>query len=139
MLKHKTGAICQGYCGRHSYIGRGVELNTLEWPFQLKVLAILCALDQVTYPGDILNKGLSYVCVQLLSCVRLFAAPWTVTCQAPLSVEISRQEYWSGLPLPMPGHLPDPGIEPVSLVGYLGVILYAYPIMFCNNYFLTMK
>ena len=49
-------------------------------------------------------------------------------------MEISRQEYWSGLLLSNPGHLPDPGIEPVSLVGYLGVFLYAYPIMFCNNY-----
>ena len=39
---------------------------------------------------------------------------WTVTCQAPLSVEFSRQEYWSGLPFPSPGDLPDPGIEPRS-------------------------
>ena len=40
------------------------------------------------------------------------AAPWTVTCQAPLSTGFSRQEYWSGLPLPSPGDLPDAGIEP---------------------------
>ena len=40
----------------------------------------------------------------------------TVVCQAPLSVELSRQEYWSGLPLPSPGDLPDPGIEPQSPV-----------------------
>ena len=38
--------------------------------------------------------------------------PWTVTHQAPLSVSFSRQEYWSGLPFPSPGYLPDPGIEP---------------------------
>ena len=54
--------------------------------------------------------------VQLLSCVQLFATPWTVTCQAPLSMRFSRQEYWSGLPLPLPGDLPDPGIEPESLI-----------------------
>ena len=44
---------------------------------------------------------------------------WTVACQAPLSMEFSRQEYWSGLPCPPPGDLPDPGIEPVfpSLAG----------------------
>ena len=42
--------------------------------------------------------------------------PWTVACQAPLSVGFSRQEYWSGLPCPSPGDLPDPGIELVSLV-----------------------
>ena len=41
-------------------------------------------------------------------------APWTVACQAPLSMEFSRQEYWSGLPFPTPGDLPDPGIEPGS-------------------------
>ena len=40
--------------------------------------------------------------------------PWTVACQAPLSVEFSRQEYCSGLPFPSPGDLPDPGIEPGS-------------------------
>jgi len=37
--------------------------------------------------------------------------PWTIACQAPLSMEFSRQEYWSGLPFPSPGDLPDPGIE----------------------------
>ena len=46
-----------------------------------------------------------------LSRVRLFATPWTVAYQAPLSMEFSRQEYWSGLPFPSPGDLPDPGIE----------------------------
>ena len=40
--------------------------------------------------------------------------PWTVPCQAPLSMEFSRQEYWSRLPFPPPGDLPDPGIEPMS-------------------------
>ena len=39
--------------------------------------------------------------------------PWTVACQAPLSMGSSRQEHWSGLPFPSPGDLPDPGIEPV--------------------------
>ena len=48
------------------------------------------------------------------SCPTL-AIPWTVACQAPLSVGFSRQEYWSALPFPSPGDLPDPGIEPGSL------------------------
>ena len=39
---------------------------------------------------------------------------WTVACQAPLSMGFSRQQYWSGLPFPPPGDLPDPGIEPGS-------------------------
>ena len=42
------------------------------------------------------------------------ATPWTVTCQAPLSMGFSRQEYWSGLPFPSPGDLPNPGIKPRS-------------------------
>ena len=41
---------------------------------------------------------------------------WTVACQAPLSMRFFRQEYWSGLPCPPPGDLPDPGIEPASLM-----------------------
>ena len=47
--------------------------------------------------------------------VLLFATLWTVARQAPLSMEFSRQESWSGLPCPPPGDLPEPGIEPVSL------------------------
>ena len=47
--------------------------------------------------------------------VRLFATPWTVAYQASPSMGFSRQEYWSGLPFPSPGDLPDPGIEPGSL------------------------
>ena len=47
------------------------------------------------------------------SCLTL-ATPWTVVCQAPLSMRFSKQEYWSGLPFPSPGYLPNPGIEPGS-------------------------
>ena len=49
-----------------------------------------------------------------LSRVQLFATPWTVSHQAPLPMGFSRQEYWSGLPFPSPGDLPNPGIEPRS-------------------------
>ena len=49
-----------------------------------------------------------------LSHVQLFATPWTVARQAPLSMGFSRQEYWSELPFPSPGDLLDPGIEPRS-------------------------
>ena len=48
--------------------------------------------------------------------VQIFAIPWTVAHQAPLSMGFSRQEYWSVLPFLHPGDLPDPGIEPVSAV-----------------------
>ena len=47
--------------------------------------------------------------------VLLFVTPWTAACKAPLSMGFSWQEYWSGLPCPPPGHVPDPGIEPMSL------------------------
>ena len=46
--------------------------------------------------------------------VWLFVTPWTAACQASLSMKFFRQEYWSGLPFPSPGNLPDPGIEPRS-------------------------
>ena len=57
-----------------------------------------------------------YTCTQLLSDLRLFVTPWTIALQAPLSMGVSRQEYWRGLPFPPPGDLPDPGIKPASLV-----------------------
>ena len=55
---------------------------------------------------------LSYVCSIMYNSV----TPWTVAHQASLSMEFPRQEYWSGLPFSAPGDLPDPGIEPVSLL-----------------------
>ena len=53
-------------------------------------------------------------CACMLSHIRIFATPWTVACQAPLSMGYPRQEYWSGLPFPSPGDPPDAGIEPRS-------------------------
>ena len=50
------------------------------------------------------------------SCVQLLATLWTVALQVPLSIRFSRQEYWSRLPFPSPGDLPDPGIKPMSPV-----------------------
>ena len=50
----------------------------------------------------------------LVACVQLFEAPWTVAHQAPLSMEFSRQEYWSVLLFPPPEAFPDPGMEPMS-------------------------
>ena len=50
----------------------------------------------------------------MLNYVQLFATLWTAICLAPLSKELFRQEYWSGLPFPPPEDLPDPAIEPYS-------------------------
>ena len=53
---------------------------------------------------------------QSLSCVQLFVTSWTIAYQPPWSLGFSSQEYWSGLPFPIPGHLPDLGIKPTSLL-----------------------
>ena len=80
------------------------------------------------------------VCVCALSHVPLFAIPWTVALQAPLSMGFCRQEYWRGLPFPSPGDLPDPGVEPASLSspspprwagGFSSVVLPGRPVMSC--------
>ena len=55
---------------------------------------------------------LCVLCAQMLNRVRLFVTPWTVSLEAPLSMGFPRQEYWSGLPFPSLGDLPNPGIEP---------------------------
>ena len=70
---------------------------------------------------DICRQTLKFplcVCVmtecKLLSHIQLFGTPGTIACQDPPSMEFSRQEYWSGLPSPSPGELPDPEVEPRS-------------------------
>ena len=73
-----------------------------EW-FDFKV--IVCLLKYI-------HKNL---CVCAQSCLTP-CDPMTIACQALLSMECSRQEYWSGLPYPTPGNLPNPGIKPKSLV-----------------------
>ena len=55
------------------------------------------------------------VCAHAQLCLTLFEIPWTIACQAPLSMEFPRQEYWSGSPFPSPGYLPDSGIKHTSL------------------------
>ena len=66
---------------------------------------------QVYLGGSESQEGVK---VKSLSCVPLFATPWTAACQAPPPMGFSRQEYWSGSLFPSPGDLPDPGIKPWS-------------------------
>ena len=66
---------------------------------------MLCSLPQLS----VVSVG-----VHRFSCVRLFMTLWLVAHQAPLSMGFPRQAYWSGLPFPPPGDLPDPGIKPMS-------------------------
>ena len=85
-------------------------LHCSNWPFWgFLFLFTQCFLAEV-YSSDTKVK------VKSLSHVRLFLTPWTVAYQVPPSVGFSRQEYWSGLPFPSPGDLPNPGIEPRSPV-----------------------
>ena len=70
--------------------------------------------------------------VSSLSHVRLFATPWTVAHQALPSTGFSRQEYWSGLPFPSPGELPDPGIEPWSPTLQAGALPSEPPGSLCH-------
>ena len=71
------------------------------------------------------NSGV-YACTCVLSHVPLFVTPWTVVRQAPLSMEFSSQKYWSGLPFPTPGDLPDSGMEPISLESLALVARFFY-------------
>ena len=75
-----------------------------------------CFLTAGPWTSDLTSRSLSYFILRgkLLSHVQLFATPWTVTCQAPLSMEFSRKKYMSGLPFSSPWDLPNLGIEPRS-------------------------
>ena len=72
-------------------------------------LIICCLFDNTILTGEVIAHCLSLSLVAK-SCLSL-VTPWTVACQAPLSLVYSREEYWSGLPFPSPGDLPDVGIE----------------------------
>ena len=102
------------------------ELDTISfsWPLDQFIRQPLdcpfpCSIGIFNFTS--LESGSSFpsyafpsLCPCSQSCLTL-CGPMTVACQAPLSMEFSRQEYWSGLPCPTPGDLPDPGIKPMSL------------------------
>ena len=69
--------------------------------------------DEVALEDNLPVPQVKRIVTPVISCVRLFVTPWTVARQAPLSIGFSRQEYWSGLPFPPPGGLPDPGITSI--------------------------
>ena len=75
-------------------------MDTFKKQIQPKINFIICNFFVFTYKAMIL--------AQSLSLAQLFATPWTIARQVPLSMGFSRQEHWSGLPFPPPGNLPDP-------------------------------
>ena len=79
---------------------------------------VICPRCQ-RFPTLNIYRVLCCAVLSRFSCVRLFETLWTVTRQAPLFMGVSRQEYWSGLPRPPPGDLPDPGIH-ISYISWLG-------------------
>ena len=95
----------------------GIHEQKPPWPQEqgdIEVSLVAVTKFRIVY------RGVSFFCAfvhaQSLSRIQLLATLWTVAHQASLSMEFSRQEYWSWLPFPTPGDLPDPGIEPTSLV-----------------------
>ena len=78
----------------------------------LFLVFLIFSIDFYVCPSDNITVTIKWV--KSLSHVQLFEIPWTVAYKAPLSMGFSRKEYWSGLPFPSPGDLPDPGIKPGS-------------------------
>ena len=85
------------------------------WPCSRPLLTQGSAKDFWTLTGKSGSyQHMNWIELKSLSHVGLFASPWSVAHQAPPSMGFFRQEFWSGLPFPSPGDLPDPGIEPRS-------------------------
>ena len=96
--------ICKVFQTHHNLMTRSMLLSILSSGNALPAISTSWTLIHPS--SEVKVKSLSRVC--------LFATPWTVAHQAPLSIGFSRQENWSGLPFPSPGDLPDPGLEPGS-------------------------
>ena len=76
-----------------------------------------CLLKSLSYPHVYILVSFVVDCVlSHFSCVHLFVTLWTAAHQAPLSMRFFRQDYWSGLPFPTPGDLPNPGMEPTNIL-----------------------
>ena len=106
------------YCYCYRLCNLGKVIQPLLAPFLIwETTLILIAISQNCLEGKVKQYTQARACVpaQSRSRVHLFAAPWTVARQAPLSMGFSRQKYWTGLPCPSPGNLPNPGSEPESL------------------------
>ena len=99
-----------------------VECTTLDRDFEIQGAIHQISILWPWSSQELALKGSSHVpgyhdqSSPDASPVQLFVMLWTVALQAPLSMEFFRQEYWSGLPCPLPGDLPNPGIEPTSLM-----------------------
>ena len=97
------------------WMRRSAKASKKKWPVNRKEVMTgwgSGSWEKKVYPGRENNACM----LNHFSRVRFFGTWWTVACQAPLSMGFFRQEFWSELPFPPPGDLPDPGIEPASPV-----------------------
>ena len=88
---------------------------SLQKSFLVKNLSLLKNHNEISL-HTCLNGSYPKDTLSCFSCVQLFATPWIVACQIPLSMGFSRQEEWSGLLFPSPGDLPESRVEPASLM-----------------------
>ena len=100
--------------GAPPYLGRQ---NHDHWIYSVICSSTHVEVEEMIKGTALVRHLLGSACMlSCFSCVQLFTTPWTAACQAPLSMGFSRQEYWSGLLLPPPRDLPDPGIKPATLM-----------------------
>ena len=109
--------------------------NTLFWFPCLSAFSSHANLFSVYPLNDDLLSGsfLSCCLLSCFSCVWLFVTPWTAAHQVPLSMRFSRQEYWSVLPYPPPGDLPNPGVEPLSLTSPALAVKFFFVCLFWDT------
>ena len=121
-----SGSLSEPRCIRGGVSSHNVFLKRLNThlPYNLAIPFIDITQEKLKYNHTKIGIGMFMaaffffffhnILACMLSPVPLFVTLWTVSCQAPLSVGFPRQEYWSGLPFPPPGNLPDPEIQPKS-------------------------
>ena len=121
-----THTLVSKYCHHLKYFWKFLVKKVAQFPHSLSVFFFfLAAACEILVPLPVIEPRPSAVKtwsprkVKGKVSVRLFETPWTVARQVPLSMGFSKQEYWSGLPCPLSGDLPDPGLEPVSLTSNL--------------------
>ena len=118
------------HCCRRNVPGNIYHKIFVDWWAHSLVLCLLVfkhtllnkyylSINMDTEPTSVTHAWKKFLLFSCSVMSNSYVTPWTVSCQAPLSMGFSRQEYWSGLLFPSPGDLSDPGMEPVSsaLVG----------------------
>ena len=113
----------------------------MVWGFAFSVvtfwLLAVCLYIQLITFKNYLYCGLLLLFSPSVIFLQLFPTPWTLAYQVSLSMGFSRQEYWSGLPFPSPGNLPDPGIEPGSPALQMDSLLLSHKVTQYKTYYFS--